>query len=109
MLQNKIRIKKDDKVKVIAGKDKGKIGKVLKVDREKSQLLIEKINLIKRHTRASAKNRQGGIVEGEAPVHISNVMIMCNKCIKATRVKMQHLEDGKKIRLCVKCGEAIDT
>ncbi|MDJ0986861.1 MAG: 50S ribosomal protein L24 [Desulfobacterales bacterium] len=109
MLQNKIRIKKDDKVKVIAGKDKGKIGKVLKVDREKSQLLIEKINLIKRHTRASAKNRQGGIVEGEAPVRISNVMIMCNKCIKATRVKMQHLEDGKKIRLCVKCGEAIDT
>ena len=109
MLQNKIRIKKDDKVKVIAGKDKGKIGKVLKVDREKSQVLIEKINLIKRHTRASAKNRQGGIVEGEAPIRISNVMIMCNKCIKATRVKMQHLEDGKKIRLCVKCGEAIDT
>ena len=109
MLQKKIHIKKDDKVKVIVGKDKGKIGKVLKVDKKKNRLLIEKINLVKRHAKPSAKNRQGGIVEGEAPVVISNVMIMCNKCVNPTRVKMQHLEDGKKIRLCVKCGEAIDT
>ena len=109
MLQKKIQIKKDDKVKIIAGKDKGKIGKVLKVDRKKNRLLIEKINLIKRHAKPSAKNRQGGIVEGEAPVVISNVMIMCNKCVSPARVKMQHLEDGKKIRVCVKCGEAIDT
>jgi large subunit ribosomal protein L24 len=109
MLRNKILIKKDDKVKVIAGKDKGKIGKVLKVDRKKNRLLVEKINLTKRHTKPSAKNRQGGIVEGETPVVISNVMIMCNKCISPTRIKKQNLEDGKKIRLCVKCGEAIDT
>ena len=109
MLQRKIQIKKDDKVKVITGKDKGKIGKVLKVDKKKNRLLIEKINLIKRHAKPSAKNRQGGIVEGEAPVVISNVMIMCNKCVNPTRVKMQQLEDGKKIRVCVKCGEAIDT
>ena len=109
MRQNKILIKKDDKVKVIAGKDKGKIGKVLKVDGKKNRLLVEKINLTKHHTKPSAKSRQGGIVEGEAQVVISNVMIMCNKCISPTRVKMQNLEDGKKIRLCVKCGEAIDT
>ena len=109
MLQKKIQIKKDDKVKVITGKDKGKIGKVLRVDKKKNRLLIEKINLIKRHAKPSAKNRQGGIVEGEAPVVISNVMIMCNKCVNPTRVKMQKLEDGKKIRVCVKCGEAIDT
>ncbi len=109
MLQKKIQIKKDDKVKVITGKDKGKIGKVLKVDKKKNRLLIEKINLIKRHAKPSAKNRQGGIVEGEAPVVISNVMIMCNKCVNPTRIKMQQLEDGKKIRVCVKCGEAIDT
>jgi large subunit ribosomal protein L24 len=109
MRRNKILIKKDDKVKVIAGKDKGKIGKVLKVDGKKNRLLVEKINLTKHHTKPSAKSRQGGIVEGEAPVVISNVMIMCNKCISPTRVKMQNLEDGKKIRLCVKCGEAIDT
>lgn len=109
MLQKKIQIKKDDKVKVIVGKDKGKIGKVLKVDKKKNRLLIEKINLVKHHSKPSAKNRQGGIVEGEAPVVISNVMIMCNKCVSPTRVKKQHLEDGKKIRLCVKCGEALDT
>ena len=109
MRQTKILIKKDDKVKVMAGKDKGKIGKVLKVDRKKGHLLIEKINMVKRHTRATAKNRQGGIVEGEAPIRLSNVMIMCNKCMHPSRVKMQRLEDGKKIRHCVKCGEAIDT
>jgi hypothetical protein len=68
MLQSKILIKKDDKIKVIAGKDKGKIGKVLKVDKKKNRLLVEKINLIKRHAKPSAKNKQGGIVEGEAPV-----------------------------------------
>ena len=68
MLQTRILIKKDDKVKVVAGKDKGKIGKVLKVDRKKDRLLVEKINLIKHHTRPSAKNKQGGIVEGEAPI-----------------------------------------
>jgi large subunit ribosomal protein L24 len=109
MLHNKMQIKKDDKIKVITGKDKGKIGKVLKVDKKKNRVLVEKINLTKRHSKPSAKNRQGGIVEGEAPVRISNVMVMCNKCINPTRIKMQYLENGKKIRLCVKCGEAIDT
>ena len=109
MLQSRILIKKDDKVKIIAGKDKGKIGKVLKVDRKKNRLLIEKINMVKRHARPSAKNKQGGIIEGEAPLTVSNVMIMCNKCVKPTRVKMKRLEDGKKIRLCVRCGEAMDT
>lgn len=108
MQQSRIQIKKDDKVKVIAGKDKDKIGKVLKVDRKKNRLLIEKINMIKRHAKPSAKNRQGGIVEAEAPINVSNVMVMCNKCVSPTRIKMQRLEDGKKIRLCAKCGEAID-
>ena len=101
-------IKKDDKVKVIAGKDSGKIGKVLKVNRKKQRVLVENINIIKRHTRPSAQNRQGGIVESEAPIHWSNVMLMCNKCIKPVRVKMQQLDDGKKIRVCRKCNEQID-
>jgi len=109
MLPSRILIKKDDKVKIIAGKDKGKIGKVLKVDRKKNRLLIEKINMVKRHARPSAKNKQGGIIEGEAPLTVSNVMIMCNKCVKPTRIKMKRLEDGNKIRLCVRCGEAMDT
>ena len=104
----KCHIKKDDKVKVLAGKDSGKIGKVLNVDRKKRRILVENINMVKRHSRPSAQNRQGGIIEGEAPVHSSNVMLMCNKCIKPARIKMQRLDDGKKVRVCRKCNEQID-
>jgi len=109
MLTKKSYIKKDDKVKVIVGKDQGKIGKVLKVDRKKNRILIEKINMVKRHSKPTNQNRQGGIIEKEMPIHWSNVMVMCGKCVTPARVKMQRLEDGKKIRVCVKCGEALDT
>jgi len=105
----KVVIKKDDKVKVITGKDRGKIGKVLKVHRKKDRLLVEKVNIIKRHTRPNAKNRQGGILESEAPIPWSNVMLMCNKCMAATRATFKILEDGKKIRTCAKCGETIES
>ena len=108
MHRYKSHIKKDDKVKVIAGKDSGKIGKVLKVNRKKQRVLVENINIVKRHTRPSAANRQGGIIESEAPIHWSNVMLMCNKCIQPVRIKMQQLDDGKKIRVCRKCNEQID-
>jgi len=108
MMANKISIKKDDKVKVIAGKDRGKIGKVLKVDHKKGRLLVEKINMVKRHTRPTQKNRQGGIVEKEMPIQWSNVMVMCNKCVTPARIKMQRLEDGNKVRVCAKCGETLD-
>lgn len=101
-------IKKDDKVKVIAGKDKGKIGKVLKVVKKDERILVENVNKIKRHMKPNAKNRQGGIVELEAPVAISNVMLVCGKCLKASRIRNKMLEDGKKVRICAKCGEAID-
>ena len=109
MKAEKCYIKKDDKVKVLAGKDKGKIGKVLKVDRKKGGILVEKINIVKRHSKPTQQNRQGGIVEKEMPIQWSNVMVMCGKCVKPARVKIQRLEDGKKIRACVKCGEALDT
>ena len=109
MRADKCYIKKDDKVKIIAGKDKGKIGKVLKVDRKKGGILVEKINIVKRHSKPTQQNRQGGIVEKEMPIQWSNVMVMCGKCVKPARVKIQRLEDGKKIRACVKCGEALDT
>ncbi len=101
-------IKKDDKVKVITGKDKGKIGKVLKVNQKKQRILVENINVAKRHTKASAQNRQGGIVESEALIDWSNVMLMCSKCMTPSRVKMRRLEDGKKVRSCRKCDEIID-
>jgi large subunit ribosomal protein L24 len=108
MMAIRCYIKKDDKVKVIAGKDKGKIGKVLKVNRKKSRVLVEKINIVKRHSKPSAQNKQGGIIEKEMPIQWSNVMVMCNKCVTPARVKMQRLEDGVKVRVCTKCGEALD-
>ncbi|MFC1815320.1 50S ribosomal protein L24 [Thermodesulfobacteriota bacterium] len=107
-MRSKCLIKKDDKVKIIAGKESGKIGKVLKVDRKKERILIENINIIKRHTKPSAQSKQGGIVESEAPIQWSNVMLMCNKCMTPVRAKIQRLEDGKKIRVCKKCSEIID-
>lgn len=108
MIRDSINIKIDDKVKVIAGKDKGKVGKVLKVNGKKHRLLVENINVVKRHTKPSAQNRQGGILESEALIHWSNVMLMCNKCIEPVRVKSKTLDDGKKVRICRKCSEIID-
>jgi large subunit ribosomal protein L24 len=109
MVETKCHIKKDDKVKVLAGKDKGKIGKVLSTKRKNGRILVEKINFVKRHARPSAKHKQGGIIESEAPIHWSNVMLMCNKCVKPVRIKMKRLDDGQKIRVCRKCDEIIDT
>jgi large subunit ribosomal protein L24 len=105
----KCRIKKDDKVKVMAGREKGKMGKVLSVLRDKNRIIVENVNFVKRHSRPGGQTRQGGIVEKEAPLHASNVMLVCNKCINPVRVKMQKLEDGKTVRVCRGCGEVIDT
>ncbi len=107
--QKKCHVKKEDKVKVLAGKDKDKIGKVLKVLYKKNRVLVENVNMVKRHTKPSAQQKQGGIIEGEAPIHWSNVMLVCNKCMNSTRTKMLALEDGKKVRVCKKCNEIIDT
>ena len=108
MQKHTTHIKTDDKVKVIAGKDNGKIGKVLKVIRKTNRVVVENINVVKRHVKPSPQNRQGGIVEKEAPIHLSNVMLMCNKCLAPGRIKMHNLEDGKKVRICRKCNEIID-
>ena len=102
------KIKKDDKVIVSSGKERGKIGTVLKVDSEKGTVIIEKVNFVKKHARPSAKTAQGGIIEKEAPLHISNVMVICNKCAEATRIGFKVLEDGSKVRVCKKCGEPMD-
>jgi large subunit ribosomal protein L24 len=100
-------IKKNDKVIVLAGKEQGKIGNVLKVDIEKGHAIVEKINVIKRHSRARSKTPKGGIIEKEAPIHISNLMLICNKCAEPTRVGKRILEDGSKVRVCKKCGELL--
>jgi large subunit ribosomal protein L24 len=102
------RIKKEDQVKVVAGKEKGKTGRVLRVIAKKNSLLVEKVNLVKRHTRPSSQHRQGGIIEKESPIHISNVMIICTKCNTAVKMGSKTLEDGVKVRCCKKCGEVID-
>ncbi|MCP4683755.1 MAG: 50S ribosomal protein L24 [Desulfobacterales bacterium] len=101
------KIKKNDKVIVIAGKEKGKLGAVLKVDSAKRRIIIEKVNVVKKHAKPTQTN-QGGIIEKEAPLNISNVMIVCNKCAEPTRIGKRILEDGSKIRVCKKCGESID-
>jgi large subunit ribosomal protein L24 len=102
------KIRKNDKVIVLTGKERGKIGTVLKVDPEKERVIIEKINMVKKHAKASTQTAQGGIIEKEAPLNISDVMIVCNKCAEPTRIGKRVLEDGSKIRVCKKCGEPMD-
>ncbi|MCG8616648.1 MAG: 50S ribosomal protein L24 [Desulfobacterales bacterium] len=104
----KIRIKKDDKVKILAGKDKGKIGKVLKVVKKTSRVVVENVNVVKVHQRPTQANPQGGIVEKAMPIDISNLMVMCNACVKPTRIGIKELEDGKRVRICKKCDQQID-
>ena len=104
---NKVQIRKNDIVKVIAGREKGKVGRVLKIDREKARVFVEKLNLVKRHTKPRGQKTQGGILEREAPVHISNVMHLCPKCQTGVRVTMKRASDGKRERYCARCGESI--
>jgi large subunit ribosomal protein L24 len=104
----KYRIKKDDKVKVLTGKDKGKIGKVLKIERKTQRAVIENINIVKVHQKPSQANPRGGITDKTMPIHVSNLMLMCNNCVKPTRVGIKQLEDGKRVRVCKKCNEQID-
>ena len=101
------RIRSRDTVKVIAGKDKGKIGKVKKVYPEKQRVLVEEVNIVKRHLRPRGPNQPSGIVEMSAPIHISNVMLVCPNCGEPTRVGYKFLDDGSKARYCKKCGEVI--
>ena len=103
-----MKIRKNDTVLVITGKDKGKKGKVRFAYPKKERVLVEGINFIKRHMRATGQVRQAGIIEREAPVHVSNVMLLCNKCNHPTRVGFHYLEDGRKVRACRSCGEVID-
>ncbi|HEY3490645.1 MAG TPA: 50S ribosomal protein L24 [Candidatus Deferrimicrobiaceae bacterium] len=103
------QIHKNDIVKITAGKEKGKVGRVLKVDREKMKVFIEKINMVKRHTKAGKTNPQGGIIEKEAPLAYSNVLIMCDKCNKPTRIKMVVEPNGDKHRACKRCGDPLET
>ena len=104
----KLHLKKDDIVQVMSGREKGKKGKVLTLYADQSRVVIEKLNMFKRHTKADAQNKQGGIIEKEGKIHISNVLLVCDKCGKGVRIKRKKLEDGKRVRICAKCGETLD-
>lgn len=103
-----MKIQKNDNVLIIAGKDRGKKGKVRKALPDKDKVIVEGFNMIKRHSKTKGKTRQAGIIELEAPIDASNVMIICNKCNKPARVGYRALEDGKKARYCHNCSEIID-
>jgi len=104
-----MRIKKNDTVVVIAGNYRGKKGKVLKVVPVKGRAIVEGVNFIKRHTKPTRKQVQGGIIEKEASINISNLMVVCPKCGEPTRVGVKVLPDGGRSRICKKCGEMFDT
>ncbi len=103
-----MKIRKNDNVLVIAGKDRGKKGKVRYAYPKQSRVLVGGVNFIKRHSRARGATRQAGIIEREAPIHVSNVMLLCNKCDSPVRIGFRFLEDGKKARACRSCHEVID-
>ena len=104
---NKMSIKKDDLVVVLSGKDKGKQGKVLRVIPKESKVVVEKVNVVSRHTKPRRQGEEGGILKKEAPIYASKVMRVCPKCNKPTRAAHTVLADGKKVRVCKKCGAEI--
>ncbi len=103
-----MNIRKNDNVLVIAGKDKGKTGRVRFAYPRKERLLVEGINFVKKHSRARGAVRQAGIIEREATIHVSDVMLICGKCNKPARVGSRFLADGRKVRFCRVCGEVLD-
>ena len=103
-----MKIRKNDTVLIIAGKDKGKKGKIRRALPKEKKVLVEGLNVIKRHSKTKGQARQAGIIELEAPLSVSKVMLICTKCTKPARVGYRLLEDGKKARVCRACSEIID-
>lgn len=106
-MSKSMTVRKGDKVRVITGKDKGKESRVLRVFPEKQRLVVEHVNMIKKHQRPTNKQPQGGILEVEGTIHVSNVMLLCPSCSEPTRVGRRR-EDGSRVRVCKKCGNDID-
>jgi large subunit ribosomal protein L24 len=105
---NKLHVKKDDTVFVITGKDKGKKGRIIAAYPRQNRVLVEGINMMKKHAKPSQQNPQGGIINQEAPIHVSNVMLIDPKSGKPTRVGYKLLDNGNKVRIAKKSGEVID-
>jgi large subunit ribosomal protein L24 len=103
-----VLVKKNDRVRVLTGKDRGKSGKVLFVDKKAKRVIVEGLNIVKKTQRPSQQSQKGGIIDIEAPLHISNVMVVCPKCDKPSRIRKKMLEDSGRVRICGKCGEILD-
>ena len=106
--QKTSRIRKNDTVMVITGREKGKTGKVLRVLRDRNRVIIERLHMVKRHQKPRGQQSPGGVIEKEASIDLSNVMIMCDRCNAPARIGGRRLEDGSAVRVCRRCGEAID-
>ena len=104
-----MHVRKGDQVVVIAGKEKGKRGRVMRLLTEQGRVVIERINMVKRHTKPTQRNPRGGILEKEGSVEASNVALWCGKCVAPRRAKHDHTEGQKKRRVCVKCGTVFET
>jgi large subunit ribosomal protein L24 len=102
-----MKVVKNDNVIIVTGNYKGKKGKVLKVFPKENRVIVEGVNFMKRHTRPTQKNQQGGIIEKEAPIHISNLMVICPKCDTPSRLGRKMLENRKYVRVCKSCGEML--
>jgi large subunit ribosomal protein L24 len=109
MRQGHTNIRVNDKIEVIAGKDKGRVGKVLRIENEKNRIVVERINLIKKHQKATDATQSGQIIEKEAGIHISNVMLVCPECAETVKIGKKLLEDGTKVRICKKCNATIES
>jgi large subunit ribosomal protein L24 len=105
----RLRIRKNDQVLVTAGRDRGKRGKVLRIFPDRNRAIVERINMIKRHTRPNpSQNIKGGLVEREASIEVSNLMVVCSECDRPTRPRHKNLSDGRKVRICHRCEGVID-
>ncbi len=102
-----IKLKKNDSVMVLAGKEKGKVGKIIRIDKDDNRVYIEKINMIKRHIKPRSAQEPGGIIDKEAGLDISNIGLYCSKCKKPVRFSVKVNENNKKIRICKKCGSEV--
>jgi large subunit ribosomal protein L24 len=101
-------VRRGDTVAVLTGRERGKRGRVLRVQPERGRVLVEHVNMIKKHQRPTQRLRQGGIIEREGFLHLSNVMVVCGRCDRPARTRVERLADGRKVRVCKRCGESVD-
>ena len=107
MRQGQTSLKVNDQVEVIAGKDKGRVGKILRIDRSRNRAVVERINMVRKHQKPIDANQPGQMIDREAPIHISNLKLVCPECAETVRTGKKFLEDGTKVRVCKKCGATI--